>query len=280
MRRLRAARGAGLAGRVVGMRAAPPGHVAGERPRAGGQRQGEALLQQAALPREGGGRRRGSRTGRRRRLLLPVRGAGAVARRLHEPRAEDPLHALALQQRARAPRPAGPAPASAASRRRPGQLPPAGPAAPPRAPAARARLRGGARRGGAAQPRQHLLHERHPAVPQQHRAVRRVPGVGAVPRPRGARPAAPRTRRGDGAAGAAGAGALDAGIHPAAQPRLQGEAGRAAVARPCASARRERASGLGAVRWPGRCRASASRCEEPAPEARRRRAASHVPGRG
>lgn len=229
-----AAAAGGLSGRAgEGMRAAPRSHVAGERPRAGRQRQGEALLQQAALPRAGGGRWRGlGRVPRRRRPgSVPVR---AVARRVHEPRAEDPLHPLALQQRARAPRPARPAPAPAAGGRRPGQLLPAGPAAQPRAPAAaHRRPRGRARRGGAAQPRQHLLHERHPAVPQQHRALRRVPGAGAVPRradprrprPRRHRRPAARARRGYRAAGTAGAGALDAGVHPAAQPRLQGERG-------------------------------------------------------
>lgn len=209
-------------------------HVQGNGARAraagGGGREGEALVQQAPVPerpRRGRWRHWGPRAGR---ALVAV--VGALGGQLHEPRPQDAVHALAPQLRGRRPGP-----------RRPPQLLPARaglrayaaaavPAAARLARAARLRFGAGARRGGAPQPRQHVLHERHAAVPQQHRALRRVPGPGPVPGgPAGAgaragaaggsRPARPG--RGHRAAGAPGAGALDAGVHPAAQPGLQGE---------------------------------------------------------
>ncbi len=90
------------------------------------------------------------------------------------------------------------------------------------------------RSGRFEEPRQYVLHERYSAVPEQHGAVRRVSGAGAVPRrPDGRREAQdqraraeegrPGQRRGDRAAVGAGPSPVDLWVHAAAQPRIQSE---------------------------------------------------------
>ena len=179
------------------------------------QQQGEEILQQEAVPEE----------------------LGALRGQLHEQSPPDTVHSVPLQHR------------RAGRRGREGRLDP-----PPEhhrgvGAVRRQRLRGvplrrqGARGGRAQEPRQHLLHERDPPVPEQHGAVRRVPGAGAVQRcgdeqqqrrqgqaQRGAgaeegRPAAAGVRGGDGAAVRPGAGSLDLWVHTSAQQRLQGRTG-------------------------------------------------------
>lgn len=147
----------------VGNRRHVQGNGARARAAGGGGREGEALVQQAAVPEwPRGGRRRRWRPRAGRALVAVV---GALGGQFHEPRPQDAVHALAPQLRGRRPGP-----------RRPPQLLPARaglrahaaavPAAARLARASRLRLGAGARRGGAPQPRQHVLHERHAAVPQ------------------------------------------------------------------------------------------------------------------
>ena len=191
------------------------------------QQQGEEILQQEALPEE----------------LGPLRGE------LHEQSSPDSVDSLAFQHR------------RAGRRGREGRrrLHPDYHRGVPAV--RRQRLRGVPVRGQGAggrraqEPRQHLLHERYPAVPEQHGAVRGVPGSGAVQGlrddadqqqrrrrqqrqgqvqrgagPEEAEPAAATAAAagaggggGDRAAVRAGPGSLDLRVHASAQQGLQGE---------------------------------------------------------
>ena len=187
------------------------------------QQQGEEILQQEALPEE----------------LGPLRGE------LHEQSSPDSVDSLAFQHR------------RAGRRGREGRrrLHPDHHRGVPAV--RRQRLRGVPVRGQGAggrraqEPRQHLLHERYPAVPEQHGAVRGVPGSGAVQgrrdddadqqqrrerqgqvqrgagpeegEPAAAAAAGAGGGGGDRAAVRAGPGSLDLRVHASAQQGLQGE---------------------------------------------------------
>ncbi|ETE74154.1 hypothetical protein L345_00014, partial [Ophiophagus hannah] len=78
------------------------------------------------------------------------------------------------------------------------------------------------RRAGAQESRQHVFPERRGAVPEPHRAARRLPPAGFARAPESSQTwIESRHRRGHSALGSTCTRPLDSGVHPAALCRLQ-----------------------------------------------------------